>query len=90
MLSNLDAAEPDPTDLAEVYQQTLSTLGKRIQVVGEPRILQQQMTADIIRAMLLVSVRFAWLWHQLHGRRWHLVVRRKTLIEAMKTAIPEQ
>ena len=84
MLDDLDANEPDPTELSNIYQQTLSTLGKRIQIVGEPGALQQEGTADTIRALLLAGVRVAWLWHQLQGRRWHLILRRKPLLEAMR------
>ena len=84
MLDDLDANEPDPRKLSNIYQQTLSTLGKRIQIVGEPSALQQEATADTIRALLLAGVRVAWLWHQLQGRRWHLILRRKPLLEAMR------
>ncbi|MCZ6617484.1 MAG: DUF489 family protein [Gammaproteobacteria bacterium] len=84
LLNELGVTEPEPVKLSIIYQQTISTLGKRIQVVGEPSVLQQEATADIIRAMLLAGVRFGWLWQQLGGRRWHLIVRRKTLLEAMQ------
>ena len=84
LLNELNPNEPDPVQLSIIYQQTLSTLGKRIQVVGESGILQQEATADTIRAMLLAGVRFGWLWHQLRGRRWHLILRRRILLEAMK------
>jgi len=84
LLDQLGVKEPDPAQLSSIYQQTISTLGKRIHVVGEPSVLQQAVTADTIRAMLLAGVRFAWLWQQLRGRRWHLILRRKLLLEAMR------
>lgn len=84
LLNQLPENGADSLALSEVYQQTLSTLGKRIQVVGEPSVLQQAATADTVRAMLLAGVRFAWLWHQLRGRRWHLVLQRKPVLEAMR------
>ena len=90
LLNELGVTEPDPVELSIIYQQTISTLGKRIQVVGESSVLQQQATADIIRAMLLAGVRFGWLWQQLGGRRWHLIVRRRTLREAMQQLDLEQ
>lgn len=84
LLDQLGVKEPDPAQLSSIYQQTISTLGKRIHVVGEPSVLQQAVTADTIRAMLLAGVRFAWLWQQLRGRRWHLILWRKPLLEAMR------
>ena len=82
----LDQLPQDPTDqeFARAYQASISTLGKRIQVTGNPTLLQQQDTADNIRALLLGGVRFAWLWQQLGGRRWHLVLKRKQLLRAME------
>ncbi len=82
----LDALPQDPTDaeFARAYQASISTLGKRIQVMGNPALLQQEDTANNIRALLLGGVRFAWLWQQLGGRRWHLVLKRKPLLRAME------
>ncbi len=82
----LDRLPQNPTDaeLASVYQASISTLGKRIQVTGNPALLQQEETADGIRALLLGGVRFAWLWQQLGGRRWHLVLKRKQLLRGME------
>ena len=82
----LDQLPQDPTDqeFARVYQASISTLGKRIQVTGNPELLRLDETADSIRALLLGGVRFAWLWQQLGGRRWHLVLKRKQLLRAME------
>ncbi len=82
----LDELPRDPTDaeFAQAYQASISTLGKRIQVTGNPDLLQQESTADGIRALLLGGVRFAWLWQQLGGRRWHLVLKRKQLLRSME------
>lgn len=78
-------AHPGPEELGQVYQQTISRLGKRIQVTGDPELLQRDRVADTIRAELLAGVRFAWLWQQLGGRRWHLVLRRRQLLVALET-----
>ena len=40
--------------------------------------------ADRIRALLLAGVRLAWLWQQLGGRRWHLILRRKPLLVGLR------
>jgi len=77
-------AEPTDQDLAKVYQSSISTLGKRIQVTGNPELLRQEGIADSIRALLLGGIRFAWLWHQLGGRRWHLVLKRGEILRALK------
>ena len=71
-------------ELAGVYQASVSTLGKRIQVTGNPQLLQQEETANEIRALLLGGVRFAWLWQQLGGRRWQLVLQRKPVLRALQ------
>lgn len=84
LLDNVDPDRPDPRELARIYQQTISTLGKRIQVTGDPRLLQQEPVADTIRALLLAGVRLAWLWQQLGGRRWHLLLRRRALLVALR------
>jgi high frequency lysogenization protein len=85
LLDGIDATTPAEADLARIYQQTISTLGKRIQVTGDPQVLQREQTAERIRSLLLAGIRMAWLWHQLGGRRWHLVLRRKPLVQGLQT-----
>jgi high frequency lysogenization protein len=60
-------------NLANLYQETLSTFSFRIQVTGEPRNLKNSDNADKIRALLLAGIRAAILWRQVGGRRWHLL-----------------
>lgn len=81
---------PEAVALAGLYQDTISTLGKRIQVTGDPAALQRPGVADTIRALLLAGVRFAWLWQQLGGSRWQLILNRKqtlTAIEALSNQL---
>lgn len=85
LLDEVNPADPDISELSRVYQQTISTLGKRIQVTGNPQVLQQEEVADRIRALLLAGVRLAWLWQQLGGRRWHLILRRRALLVGLRT-----
>ncbi len=66
-------------DLADIYIDTLGTLKQRIQVRGNSNILQRRDIASKIRGLLLMGVRFAWLWHQLGGRRWHLLINRRRM-----------
>ena len=65
--------------LSEIYQNTISTLDYRIKVFGRPQLLQRSDIADVVRALLLGGVRAAWLWHQLGGRRWRLLLDRNRL-----------
>ena len=69
--------------LDEIYQETIGQLGKRIQVSGDPAALKQPQVAARIRALLLAAVRFAWLWQQLGGRRWQLIVGRRKALAAL-------
>ena len=69
--------------LDEIYQNTVGALGKRIQVVGDAALLKQPTTAARIRTLLLAAVRFAWLWGQLGGRRWQLLVQRRRLLAGL-------
>ena len=88
-LARLDG-NPEAVALAGLYQDTISTLGKRIQVTGDPAALQRPGVADTIRALLLAGVRFAWLWQQLGGSRWQLILNRKqtlTAIEALSNQL---
>ncbi len=61
--------------LADLYSESLSGLKPRVTVVGNPLYLQQPAKAQLVRALLLAAVRAAVLWHQLGGRRRHLLLR---------------
>ncbi|HIL63733.1 MAG TPA: lysogenization regulator HflD [Porticoccaceae bacterium] len=67
--------------LARLYQDTISTLPYRIQVQGKAAELNNEQTANRIRALLLAGIRSAVLWYQLGGRRWRLVFYRKRIQE---------
>lgn len=66
-------------DMADIYVDTLGQLNQRIQVRGNSSILQRRDIASKVRGLLLMGVRFAWLWHQLGGRRWHLLINRRRM-----------
>jgi high frequency lysogenization protein len=76
--------DPSLRELAKLYQDTISHLGRRIQVRGDMRFLQNDYVADKVRVTLLAGIRSAWLWHQVGGRRWHLLLRRKRLLAAAR------
>lgn len=67
--------------VSSIYQETLSTFRFRIKVTGSEVHLKDRHTAEIIRALLFAGVRSAFLWRQLGGRRWKLLLRRKQLLQ---------
>lgn len=73
--------------LADLYQQTVSTLTPRIMVQGEAAILGTPDNQNWIRTLLLAGIRSAVLWEQSGGRRWQLLVRRKALLEAGRSLL---
>ncbi|MDK1022996.1 MAG: high frequency lysogenization protein HflD [Gammaproteobacteria bacterium] len=70
-------------DIALLYHETVSTLARRIQVRGETRFLQNEVNVNKVRALLLSGIRSSVLWHQLGGRRWHLLFFRNRLRSAI-------
>jgi high frequency lysogenization protein len=62
-----------------IYQDTLSSLKFRIKVSGNAQHLQNSQTADAIRALLLAGIRATFLWRQLGGRRWKLILQRRAM-----------
>jgi len=71
--------------LGQLYQDTLSNLTFRIHVAGNPQHLRQQEVANQVRGMLLAGIRSAVLWHQLGGRRWHLLFAKKSIREQISS-----
>jgi high frequency lysogenization protein len=71
-------------NLGSVYSDTISTFRLRIQVSGDPGILQREENAAKVRALLLAGIRSAVLWHQTGGRRWRLIFTRKKVINTAR------
>ncbi|WP_421854768.1 high frequency lysogenization protein HflD [Marinomonas sp.] len=71
--------------ISGMYQDTLSKLSFRIQVHGDSRFLQQPQVANQVRAILMAGIRAAMLWRQLGGKRWHLIFKRKALLNALES-----
>lgn len=65
------------TRLATLYTDVISPLRPRVMVNGQPLHLQQQAVVERIRASLLAAIRSAVLWHQIGGRQWQLLLKRK-------------
>lgn len=70
--------------IAQIYQDTLSTLKFRIQVRGEARFLRDDANPHKVRALLLAGVRAAILWHQVGGRRWQLPFLRRRVLATLE------
>jgi high frequency lysogenization protein len=73
--------------IAAIYQDTISNFKYRIQVTGSLQQLQNSANADRIRALLLAAVRSAVLWRQVGGKRWHLLVLRRRLLQTAAALI---
>lgn len=65
---------------ADIYHRTISELKPRIQVFGDPSLLQQPDNVNRIRALLLAGIRSAVLWHQKGGRRWQFLLQTNKIL----------
>ena len=65
--------------LADIYANTISTLGPKIMVKGDQSHLANPKNASKIRALLLAGIRAALLWRQAGGSRWKLLFERGKL-----------
>jgi len=80
-------------ELARIYKDTISDLKPKIIVQGEHGHLANPVVIDKVRTILFAGVRSAFLWNQLGGRRWHLVLRRQqtlALVDWTISRISEQ
>jgi len=68
-------------NLADLYSRTISELGPRIMVNGEQSYLETTAISNKIRTVLLSGIRSAVLWHQLGGRRWHILFSRQKYLK---------
>lgn len=68
------------SNVGSLYQETISNMRLRIQVMGSAVYLQQSAVADRIRCMLFSAIRNAFLWRQLGGKRRHLLLQRKAFL----------
>ncbi len=62
--------------LAELYANTISTLGPRIMIRGDQNHLTNTENAAKMRTLLLAGIRAALLWNQAGGTRWKLLFER--------------
>ncbi|MGB0468802.1 MAG: high frequency lysogenization protein HflD [Pontibacterium sp.] len=78
------------SNLASLYQETISTFSFRIQVSGDPRHLQNAENAAKIRGLLLAGIRASLLWRQVGGKRWHLFFFKNRIKPSLKKILVNQ
>lgn len=74
---------------AGTYVDTVGSLKFRIQVRGSQKQLKTNGVPEQLRAALLTGIRAARLWHELGGRRWHLVFIRGKIARELRQIILE-
>lgn len=67
-------------NLADLYQNTISTIPPKIIVQGQQGHLSNPNNANKVRAILLAGIRAAVLWLQCGGSRWQVLFYRKAYI----------
>ena len=74
-------------NLGALYGDTISQLGPRIMVRGDPGHLQDERIAASIRAMLLAAIRAASLWRENGGGKLSLILRRQRVTQAAQALL---
>jgi high frequency lysogenization protein len=72
---------------AGTYVDTVGKLKTRIQIKGSQAQLKTSGTPEQIRAILLSGIHAARLWHQMGGRRWHLIFLRRKIAKELQQII---
>lgn len=67
-------------NLAHLYQQTISPLGKKVMIQGTGGFLQIRGNPEKVRALLLAAMRACVLWRQTGGGLWQLFLQRKKYV----------
>jgi len=83
---DLDLTAQDE-QLSQIYQERISPLGARIMVSGDPEHLQNTENPTRIRAVLLAGVRAAVLWRQTGGRKWQLLLQRRSIASTARDLV---
>jgi len=73
--------------LAELYANTISTLGPRIMIRGDQNHLTNTENAAKMRSLLLAGIRAALLWSQAGGTRWKLLFERGKMQREAETLL---
>lgn len=78
------------SQLADTYQQFISSMDFRLSINGRPDYLKQPEKIALIRALLLAGIRSAILWHQVGGRQWRLIFQRARMLQQARQLMGRQ
>lgn len=74
-------------NLARTYSDTISQMGPRIHIQGNPTYLTREPVQHKIRALLLAGIRSAEWWRGLGGKRRQIIFNRRQLLSATEDLI---
>lgn len=77
------------SNLADIYRQSISPLGPKVIVKGEPSYLSNPDNASRIRALLLAGIRAIMLWRQSGGNRWRLLSERNVMLKKIDSLMSQ-
>lgn len=80
-----DSFDDITEDLGGLYREHISPLGPKVIIEGDPVYLKMGQNASKIRALLLAGIRAVVLWKQADGKRWTLLLGRKSLMDNILT-----
>ncbi len=70
--------------MAATYLATAGTLNTRLKIKGQQTTLTDPANVDCIRACLFAGMQAAHIWRELGGRRYQLILSRKTMMEDLR------
>lgn len=70
--------------IATIYSDIISPLSRKINILGSPVYLQQELVQNKIRTILLAGIRSAMLWQQMGGTKWQILFFRRRLLATAK------
>ena len=76
-----DSFDDITEDLGRLYREHISPLGPKVIIEGDPEYLKMGQNASKIRALLLAGILAVVLWKQADGKRWTLLLGRKSLMD---------
>jgi len=71
-------------NLASIYTDNISTLKFQLHISGRSVYINDASSSNVLRTLILAGVRAAVLWHQLGGRRWHLMINKDSIRQDLK------
>ena len=69
---------------ADIYSATVGLLTPKIIIRGSEQHLKDETIVLKVRAVLLAGVRAAYLFHELGGRKWQILLGRKKLADSAR------